>query len=172
MALSLGGLLARANSSSHQAEVRAKEQQALTDELAMVKEQMAKQTQRFFIQEASLTEEMGVLQKAELEANKRLHDEGQKYTTLLTKVVPLRAEITELKVVAASNQVKMTNLECEPMPEQCSVHEGVPCGVPLYFLALLGLYWEYPICEVESIGRHPRVPFLQNAYLHGVLPYQ
>jgi len=34
MTLSLGGLLARANFSSHQAEVRANEQQTLTDELA------------------------------------------------------------------------------------------------------------------------------------------
>jgi len=59
MALSLGGLLARANFSSHQAEVRAKEQQALVDELTQVKEQMDAQVQRFFIQEAALTEALG-----------------------------------------------------------------------------------------------------------------
>jgi len=41
MALSLGGFFAHAKSSFHQAEVKAKEQQALTDELALVKEQMA-----------------------------------------------------------------------------------------------------------------------------------
>jgi len=111
IALSLGGFLTRANSSFHQAEVKAKEKQALADELVLVKEQMAKQAQRFFIQEAALTEEMGVLRKAELEANKRLHDEGQKYTTLLAKVVPLRAEIAELKDVVAATQAKMTNLE-------------------------------------------------------------
>jgi len=39
-----------------------------------------------------------------VEANKRLHDEGQKYTTLLAKVVPLHAEIATLKDVAAANQ--------------------------------------------------------------------
>jgi len=89
MTLSLGGLPARTNSSSHQAEVRDKEQQTLADELALGKEQMAKQTQRFFIQEVALTEEMGVLRKEELEANNRLHDEGQQYTSLLAKVVPL-----------------------------------------------------------------------------------
>jgi len=49
MTLSLGGFFARANSSTHQAEVKAKEQQALSDELAQLKEQMAKQAQRFFI---------------------------------------------------------------------------------------------------------------------------
>ena len=122
MTLSLGGLLARANSSSHQAEVRAKEQQALADELDTMKEQMARQAQRFFIQEAALTEEMSVLRKAELEANKRLHDGGQKYTSLLAKVLPLRVEIAELKVAAAANQVKMTNLE------ECSVTWEVHLG--------------------------------------------
>jgi len=53
MALSLGGLLARASFSSYQAEVRAKEQHALTNELAQVKEQTAAQAQRFFIQEVA-----------------------------------------------------------------------------------------------------------------------
>ena len=37
---------------------------------------MAKQAKRFFIEEVALTEEMGVLRKAELDAKKRLHDEG------------------------------------------------------------------------------------------------
>jgi len=41
--------------------VRAKEQQALVDELAQVKEQMAAQAQRFFIQEAALIEALGVV---------------------------------------------------------------------------------------------------------------
>jgi len=111
MALSLGGFLARTNSSSHQAEVKAKEQQALTEELVLVKEQMAKQAQRFFIQEAALTEGMGILRKAELDANKRLHGEGQNYTTLMAKVVSLRDEIAELKDAVAANKAKMTSLE-------------------------------------------------------------
>ena len=91
--------------------MRAKERQALADELAQVKEKMAAQAQRFFIQEATLTEALSVVWKAEVEANKRLHDEGQKYTTLLAKVVPLHAEIATLKDVAAANQAKMTSLE-------------------------------------------------------------
>ncbi|XP_068504109.1 uncharacterized protein [Phaseolus vulgaris] len=111
MALSLGGLLARANFSSHQAEVRAKEQQALVDELTQVKEQMDAQAQRFFIQEAALTEALGVVRKLKLENNKRLHDEGQKYTTLMAKVVALHAEIVTFKDAAAANQAKLTILE-------------------------------------------------------------
>ena len=46
-----------------------------------------------------------------MEANKRLHDEGQKYTTLLAKVVSLHAEIATLKDVVATNQTKMTSWE-------------------------------------------------------------
>ena len=42
---------------------------------------MTTQAQRFFIEEVALTEALGVVRKAEVEANKRLHDEGQKYTT-------------------------------------------------------------------------------------------
>jgi len=45
-----------------------------------------------------------------LEANKRLHDEGQKYTTFLTKVLPLRAELVELKEVVEANKAKMASL--------------------------------------------------------------
>jgi len=41
--------------------VRAKERQALADELAQVKEKMAAQAQRFFIQEATLTEALSVV---------------------------------------------------------------------------------------------------------------
>ena len=111
LALSLGEFFARAKSSSHEAELKTKEQQALSEELALVKEQMAKQAQSFFIRETALTQELGVLRKVELEANKRLHDEGQKYTTLLSKGVPLRVEVVELKEEAASNKDKMTNLE-------------------------------------------------------------
>ncbi|XP_068466442.1 uncharacterized protein [Phaseolus vulgaris] len=91
--------------------MKTKEQQALTDELTRVKEQLANQAQRFLIRETALTEELGVLQKAELEANKRFHDEGQKYTTLLNKVVPLCAEVVGLKEEVVANKAKMANLE-------------------------------------------------------------
>ena len=40
-----------------------------------------------------------------------MHDEGQKYTTLLNKVVPLRVELEELKAEIAANKEKMTTLE-------------------------------------------------------------
>jgi len=76
----------------------------------VVKGQLANQAHRFFIQEAALTEALGV-RKAEEATNKRLHEDGQKYTTLLNKVVPFHAEIAELKDVAAATQVKMANLE-------------------------------------------------------------
>jgi len=109
--LNLGGFFARANSLLHQSEAKAKEHQALADELAVVKEQMANQAYRFFIQEAALKDALGVVRKAEEAANKRLHDEGQRYTTLLNKVVPLHAEIAELKDAAATSKTKMTNLE-------------------------------------------------------------
>jgi len=59
-----------------------------------------------------------MVRKAEVEANKRLHDEGQKYTTILAKVVPLHAEIVTLKDVAAANQVKMTNLEARSITRE------------------------------------------------------
>ena len=54
---------------------------------------------------------MDVLRKVELEANKKLHEEGQKYTTLLNKVVPLRAEVVELKEAAEATKAKMVSLE-------------------------------------------------------------
>jgi len=122
MALSLGEFFARANSSSHEAELKTKEQQALIDELTRVKEQLANQAQSFFIRETALTQKLGVLRKAELEANKRFHDEGQKYTTLLAKVVPLRVEVVGLKEEVAANKAKMANLE------ECSVTREVHLG--------------------------------------------
>jgi len=64
------------------------------------------------------------------------------------------------------------NWVCEPMPEQFSIQEGISCRVLLYLLALLGLHWKYPIGKVTPIGRHPRVPLLQHAYLHGVFSFQ
>jgi len=105
-ALYLEEFLACANLSS-----RSQEHQALAEELALLKEQMAKQAKSFSIRETALNQELGVLREAELTANKRLHDEGQKYTTLLSKVVPLRIEMEELKAEIAANKEKMTTLE-------------------------------------------------------------
>ena len=54
---------------------------------------------------------MSALRQAELEANKKLHDKGQEYTTLLGKVVLLRAQVVELQEEVATNKAKMANLE-------------------------------------------------------------
>jgi len=76
-----------------------------------VKEQLANHFQGFFIRETALTQELGVLRQAELEVKKKLHDKGQEYTTLLGKVVPLRAQVVGLQKEAAANKVKMVVLE-------------------------------------------------------------
>jgi len=55
MALSLGEFFAHANASSHEAEWMTKEQLALTEELAQVKEQLANQAQGFFIWKKTLS---------------------------------------------------------------------------------------------------------------------
>jgi len=86
LALSLGEFFAQANASSREAELKAKEQMALAEELALVKMQLANQAQTFFIRKTALTQELSALQQAELEANKKLHDKGQEYTTLLVKL--------------------------------------------------------------------------------------
>ena len=97
LALSLGEFFAQANASSHEAELETKEQLALVEELALVKEQLANQAQGFFIHETALTPELSALRQDELEANNKLHDKGQEYTTLLGKVVPLRVQVVELQ---------------------------------------------------------------------------
>ena len=48
LALSFGELFAQADAFSHEAESKAKEQLALVEELALVKEQLAQQAQVFF----------------------------------------------------------------------------------------------------------------------------
>ena len=76
-----------------------------------MKEQLAKQAQVFFNRETALNQELSALRQAELEANKKLHDKGQEYTTLLGKVVPLRTQVVELQEEVAANKAKMVNLE-------------------------------------------------------------
>jgi len=55
LALSLGEFFAQAHASSHEIELKAKEQLTLVEELALVKEQLANQAQGFFIRETALT---------------------------------------------------------------------------------------------------------------------
>lgn len=81
------------------------------DELALVKDQMTEQARRWFDHEAAIKEAMKVAQKAEEAANKRLHEAGQKYAELLAKVMPLHAEIAELKDAADASKSRTKNLE-------------------------------------------------------------
>jgi len=111
LALNLVEFFAQANAFSHEAESKAKEKLALAEELALVKEPLANQAQGFFIRETALNQELSALRHAELEANKKLHDKGQKYTTLLGKVVPLCAQVVELQEEGATSKAKMANLE-------------------------------------------------------------
>ena len=105
---SLGGHTARVHSSLQQA---VEKRQALADEVEKMKEQLAQQFQRSFAQEVALNEELGVLRKAKLDANKKIHKQGQEYATLLGKVVPLRVEIEDLKDALKEKGEKMANLE-------------------------------------------------------------
>ena len=74
VAYSLREHFSRASSWRHQTEARAREYQALADELALVKEQMNDQARRWFNQEAALKEALKVVRKAKEAANKRLHE--------------------------------------------------------------------------------------------------
>jgi len=111
LALSLSEFFVQANTFSHEVESKAKEQLALAEELALAKEQHEKQAQGFFIRETALNQELSALRQAKLEANKKLHDKGQEYTTLLGKVVPLRTQVVELQEEAATSKAKRANLE-------------------------------------------------------------
>jgi len=54
LALNFGEFFAQANAFSHEVESKAKEQLALAEELALVKEQLAQQAQVFFNRETAL----------------------------------------------------------------------------------------------------------------------
>jgi len=99
----LGEFFSRASSWRHQTETRAREYQALADELALVKEQMTDQGRRWFNKEAALQEVVKVVRKVEEATNKRLHEAGQTYAELLAKVVPLHEQIVELKAAATTS---------------------------------------------------------------------
>ena len=104
-ARSLGEYFSCASFWRQQTEARAREYQALADELALSKEQTNDQARRWFNQEAAIKETLRVAQKDEEAANKRLHEADQTYTELLAKVVPLHhEEIVELKAVADASK--------------------------------------------------------------------
>jgi len=105
LALSLGEFL------SHEAEFKTKEQLALAEELALVKEQLAQQAQVFSNNETALHQEVNALRQVELEANKKLFHKGQECTTLVAKVVQLCTQVVELEEEAGANKARMVKLE-------------------------------------------------------------
>ena len=92
-------------------EARARERQALTDEVALIKEKLSEQARHWFNQEAALKDALSLVRKAEETANKRIHEAGQTYAELLAKVVPLHEQVVELKAATIASQDKMTTLE-------------------------------------------------------------
>ena len=114
----LGIFFAHASSWRQQVEVWARERQALAYEVALIREQLIEQARHWYNQEAALKDALSVVRKAEETTNKRLHEPGQTYAELLAKVVPLDEQVVEIKVVAATSQDKITNLE-----EHCASQE-------------------------------------------------
>ena len=106
-----GEFFAQADAFSHEAESKAKEQLALAEELALVKEQLAQQAQVFFHRETALNQELSTLRQAELETNKKLFDKSQEYTTLLAKIVPLRTQVVGLVEEVVATKARMVKLE-------------------------------------------------------------
>ena len=105
LTLSLGEFFAQSDAFSHEAESKAKEQ------LALAKKQLAQQAQVFSNRETPLHQEVSTLRQAELEANKKLFDKSQEYTTLLARVVPLRTQVVGLEEEVVANKSRMVKLE-------------------------------------------------------------
>jgi len=90
----------------------------VVDEVAKLKEELAQQGRRFLTKENALSEELRVVRNAEREANKKFQEQGQEYTTLLTRVVPLRVEIADLKDALKEKDDKITNIEGRSMTRE------------------------------------------------------
>ena len=86
--------------------------------MAKLKEELAQQGRRFLTKENALSEELRVVRNAEREANKKFQEQGQEYTTLLTRVVPLRVEIADLKDALKEKDDKITNIEGRSMTRE------------------------------------------------------
>jgi len=82
------------------------QRQIVVSEVAKMNEEMARLGQDFLNKETALNEELRVVRNAEREANRKLHEQGHEYTSLLTRV-----EITELKDALKEKEGKITNLE-------------------------------------------------------------
>jgi len=111
LTLSLGEFFAQADGFSHEVESKAKEQLDLAEELALVKEQLAQQAQVFLNREIALNQEISALRQTELETNKKLFGKSQEYTTLLSRVVPLRTQVVGLEEEVVANKARMVKLE-------------------------------------------------------------
>ncbi|KAL9276922.1 hypothetical protein ACSQ67_025528 [Phaseolus vulgaris] len=79
---------------------------------------MARLGQHFLTKETALNEEARVVRNAECEANRKLHEHGREYATLLGGVVPLRVELAELKDTLKEKEGKITNLEGRSMTRE------------------------------------------------------
>ena len=87
------------------------QRQAVVSEVAHLKEEMARLGQHFLRKENALNEELRVVRNAEREANKKLHEQGQEFATLLSRVLPLRVELADLKDTLKEKEEKITTLE-------------------------------------------------------------
>jgi len=61
--------------------------------LDLLKEQTTDQARRWLNQETAIKDALKVALRAETEANKKLHDAGQKYTELVAILVPFHEQI-------------------------------------------------------------------------------
>jgi len=87
------------------------QRQVVVSEVAKLKEEMARLGQHFLKKENALNEELRVVRNVEREANRKLHEQGQEYATLLGRVLPLRVELADLKDTLKEKEEKITNLE-------------------------------------------------------------
>jgi len=101
---SLGEFISLASSWREEAETKAKE-------LALLQQRTADQALRWSTQEVAIKKALEGALKAETEANRKLHDTGQKYTELVTKLVPFHEQIVELTAAAEASKTHTSNLE-------------------------------------------------------------
>ena len=91
--------------------MEAKAQEDLTLVEEKKKEELAQLVQVFTNRETSLEKELNSLCQSDRETKKRLFDNGQDYTDLESRVLPLCTRVVELKEEAATAKAKMAKLE-------------------------------------------------------------
>jgi len=120
LALSLGEFFAQVDTFSQEAESKTKEQLALAEELALVKEQLANQAQGFFNRETALNQKLSALRQAELEANKKLHDKGQSTPPCWEKLCPYAPRWWNSKKKLRPTRLRWPILKSDLPPERCN----------------------------------------------------